>query len=74
MCNEDILVKLNHKNDSPWASPLFCQLKKMNDIRFLTDFREIKNNGIATENRNIHNMCYGYQLITRILSTGKKNV
>jgi len=41
MCDADILVKLNHVNDSPWASPSFVQPKKTGDIRFLTNFREI---------------------------------
>ena len=41
MCDADILVKLNHDNDSPWASPSFIQPKKNKDIRFLTDLREI---------------------------------
>ena len=41
MCDADILVKLTHDNDSPWASPSFIQPKKSKDIRFLTDFREI---------------------------------
>ena len=41
MCDTGILVKLTHKNDSPWASLSFFQPKKTNDIRFLTYFREI---------------------------------
>ena len=37
----DVLEKLDHVNDSPWAAPSFCQMKKTNDVRFLTDFREV---------------------------------
>ena len=41
MCKDDILQKLDHSTDSPWASPSFCTPKKTDDIRFLTDFREV---------------------------------
>ena len=37
----DVLKKLDHVHDSPWAAPSFCQMKKTGDIRFLTDFREV---------------------------------
>ena len=37
----DVLDKLNRVNDSPWAAPSFCQMKKTGDVRFLTDFREV---------------------------------
>ena len=37
----DILKKLDHVHDSPWAAPSFCQMKKTGDVRFLTDFREV---------------------------------
>ena len=36
----DVLEKLSHTEDSPWAAPSFCQIKKIGDPRFLTDFRE----------------------------------
>ena len=41
MERDDILERLDHANDSPWASPSFCQPKKTMDIRFLSDFREV---------------------------------
>ena len=41
MVKEDILKRLDHVNDSPWASPSFVQPKKSKDIRFLTDLREV---------------------------------
>ena len=41
MVKDDILKRLDHVNDSPWASPSFCQPKKTKDIRFLSDFREV---------------------------------
>ena len=37
----DVLEKLHHVNDSPWAAPSFCQRKKTGDVRFLIDFREV---------------------------------
>ena len=37
----DVLEKLNQGNDSPWAAPSFCQMKKTGNFRFLTDFREV---------------------------------
>ena len=36
-----VLEKLLHDDDSPWASPSFCQAKKTGDIRILTDFRKM---------------------------------
>jgi hypothetical protein len=41
MVKDDILKRLDHMNDSPWASPSFCQPKNTKDIRFLSDFREV---------------------------------
>ena len=36
----DVLKKLDHVDDSLWESTSFCQMKKIGDIRFLTEFRE----------------------------------
>ena len=41
MVNNDILKRLNHVNNSPWALLSFCQPKKMLDIYFLTNFWEV---------------------------------
>ena len=41
MCNTNVLRKLSHDDDSPWASPSFAQAKKTGDIRVLTDFRKM---------------------------------
>ena len=41
MVTVDVLEKLDHVNDSPWAAPSFCQMKKTGDVWFLTDFREV---------------------------------
>ena len=41
MCDTNILRKLSHDDDSPWASPSFAQPKKTGDIRVLTDFRKM---------------------------------
>ena len=41
MCKDNILQKLDHSTDSPWALPSFCTPKKTDDIQFLTDFREV---------------------------------
>ena len=42
LCTIDILEKLSHTTDSPWAALSFCQLKKTGDPCFLIDFREVK--------------------------------
>ena len=41
MERNNILERLHHENDSPWASPSFCQPKKIMDIRFLTNFCQL---------------------------------
>ena len=41
LCTVEVLEKFSHTTDSPWAVPSFCQLKKTNNLRFLTDFREV---------------------------------
>ena len=41
MCETQVLRKLSHKEDSPWASPSFARPKKTGDIRVLTDFRKM---------------------------------
>ena len=41
MVRDDILKRLDHVNNSPWAWPSFCQPQKTKDIRFLSDFREV---------------------------------
>ena len=42
LCTVSVLEKLSHTTDSPWAAPSFCQIKKIDDPNFLTDFRENK--------------------------------
>ena len=41
MVNVNILKRLQFHKDSPWASPSFCQMKKMEDLKMLNDFREV---------------------------------
>ena len=41
MEHDDILERLHHANDSPWASQSFCQPKKTMDICFLTNFWKV---------------------------------
>ena len=41
LCTVNVLEQLSHTTDSLWAAPSFCQLNKTNDLRFLTDFREV---------------------------------
>ena len=43
LCTFNVLEKLSHTINSPWAAPSFCQLKKTGDPCLLTDFREVKN-------------------------------
>ena len=41
MLNINILKRLQFHEDSPWVSPSFCQTKKTEDLRILTNFREV---------------------------------
>ena len=41
LCTVNVFKKLSHTTDSPWAASSVCQLKKTNDLCFLTDFREV---------------------------------
>jgi len=41
MVEADILKRLPFDKDTPWGAPSFCQPKKDQGIRFLTDFRQI---------------------------------
>ena len=41
LCTVDILGKISHTMDNPWAAPSFCQSKETNDSYFLIDFREV---------------------------------
>lgn len=41
MWETQVLRKLSHNDDSPWASPSFAQPKKTGNIRVLTDFRKM---------------------------------
>ena len=41
MVEADILKRLPFHSDTPWGVPSFCQPKKDQGIRFLTDFRQI---------------------------------
>ena len=41
LCTVDILEKLHHADNIPWAAPYFYQIKKTGDPCFLTAFREV---------------------------------
>ena len=41
MVEADILKRLPFDKDTQWGAPSFCQPKKDQGIRFLTDFRQI---------------------------------
>ena len=52
LCSIDVLERLSHDDDYPWASLTFAQPKKTGDIRVLTDLRNV--NTAIEQNR----FCY----------------
>ena len=41
MVDVNIFKRLQFHEDSPRASPSFCQMKKSEDLKMLTNFREV---------------------------------
>ena len=41
LCTVNVLEKLSHNMDSPWAAPSIYQLNVTGDFCFLTNFREV---------------------------------